>query len=342
LYLWLHNNPALEHYFYYTKRTRTKNYHQDEIVLTSDGSLMKGGAVSFFDVPASDPVSKAVIAELAKSKKLLHPDIFGEARDDTECKELRSFLTGFAGVQVLDAQVVCREAILPKILVSAPKPKRDDLIKHTQYCFERLGAALPLRAEFWVATKDSGIRPAKEVFFPAEFSPDQDWEKNKQFVSGLNFLTPDYLPPQPDAAQLRLWREFFSRAGLRTTAPVSMVEEFAMTYTRHGLAVKCKNITRVNKANYGYDLEALLTQAKAHRARMRIEVKGQTSDGDVELTPDETLAADKHKGNYYLCVVNGIPDNPSMHMVQNPGAPGVGKKEKLTIPAKTWKRFRWP
>ena len=151
------------------------------------------------------------------------------------------------------------------------------------------------------------------------------------------------LIPTPDGAQLKLWREFFSRAGLRTTAAVSMVEEFAMTYTQHGLAKKCKNVTRVNKANYGYDLEAVLMHSqKAHRARMRVEVKGQTSDSDVESTPDETLAADKHKGNYYLCVVNGIPENPSMHIVQNPGAPGVGKKEKLTIPAKTWKRFRWP
>jgi hypothetical protein len=122
-----------------------------------------------------------------------------------------------------------------------------------------------------------------------------------------------------------------------------MVEEFAMKYAQQELTVKCKKVTPVNKANYGYDLEAvLITPRKTHHAGMRIEVKGQTSDNDVELTPDETIAADKHKGNYYVCIVSSIPENPVMLMVRNPAAPGVGEKNKLTIPIKVWKGARWP
>ncbi len=343
LYLWLNKYPAIENYFYYTHRTRVKGYHEYEMLLTTDLHVLKGGAVSFFAVSAFDPLTRAIADELGKSKKLLHSEILDGAHDDTERKIIQGFLTGYAGVQVLDAEVVCREAILPKILVSSTKPRRDELIQHTQYCFNQIGAALPVEAELWIATKQGGVRPAKEVFLSTEFQPDHNWERNSQFVAGLNFVNPDYLPPQADGVQLKLWRDFFSRGGIRLAAPVSMVEEFAMRYAQVGLKAKCKNITAVNKANFGYDLEAVLMQpTKAHRARMRIEVKGQTSESDVELTPDETGAADKHKGNYYLCVVTSIPENPSMHMVQNPSAPGVGRKEKLTIPAKVWKRARWP
>jgi len=343
LYLWLRDYPALEKYFYRTWRSKAKTYHQYEIVLTGDSALLKGGAVSFFDVPASDAVSKAVAVEFGKSKKLLHRDILDGARDDVQRDELRAFLTGYAGVQVLDSEVVCREAILPKILVSATKPKRDELLRHTQYCFEKLGAALPSGIEFWVIGKQGGVRPAKEMFFATEFNPEQNWEANSQFVPGLHFLSPDYLPAQIDSAQQKLWREFFVRGGVRSSAPGSMVEQFAMNYAQQALTIRCKKITPVNKANYGYDLEAVLTTTgKTHHAGIRIEVKGQTSDSDVELTPEETIAADKHKGNYYVSVVSSIPESPVMHMVQNPAAPGVGKKDKLTIPVKVWKRARWP
>jgi len=75
---------------------------------------------------------------------------------------------------------------------------------------------------------------------------------------------------------------------------------------------------------------------------MHIEVKGQSSERDVELTDNETEAADKHKDAFYLCVVSSIPNDPAMHMVKNPAAPGVGKKDKLTILVDIWKAAIWP
>ncbi len=72
--------------------------------------------------------------------------------------------------------------------------------------------------------------------------------------------------------------------------------------------------------------------------RIHIEVKGQTVDRDVELTENETGAADIHKDKFYLCVVSSIPENPSIHMVKDPAR--VGKKDKLTIPIEVWKKAK--
>jgi hypothetical protein len=59
----------------------------------------------------------------------------------------------------------------------------------------------------------------------------------------------------------------------------------------------------------------------------------------VELTGNETVAADKYADSFYLAVVAGIPASPKMYMLQNPAK--VGKKEKLTIPCHVWKSSEW-
>jgi hypothetical protein len=191
--------------------------------------------------------------------------------------------------------------------------------------------------EFWVLTKKGDVRPAKEVFFPKDFKPEQDWETNRQYVPGVSFISQHYLKDITSDDQLRTWRKFFKAGGVKD-APDNGVEEFAMNYTEEKLKAHCKSLIRVDKRNFGYDIEAE-TQTGG---KMHIEVKGQSSERDVELTDNETEAADKYKDTFYLCVVSPIPNNPAMHMVQNPAAPGVGKKDKLTISVNIWKAANWP
>ncbi|GAG01571.1 unnamed protein product, partial [marine sediment metagenome] len=126
--------------------------------------------------------------------------------------------------------------------------------------------------------------------------------------------------------------EFFKCGGVKS-GPDNGVEEFAMNYAREKLRDQCQNIVPVDKRNFGYDLDA---EDRAGN-KMHIEVKGLSSERDVELTGNETNAADKHKDNFYLCVVSGIPETPVRYMVRNPAAPGIGKKDKLTIPVNVWK-----
>lgn len=72
---------------------------------------------------------------------------------------------------------------------------------------------------------------------------------------------------------------------------------------------------------------------------MRIEVKGQTHDEDVELTENEAASADKHKNEFYLAVVPGIPNDPALYVLNNPAV--VGKKDKLLLAIGSWRSRKW-
>jgi len=335
LYLWLQAHPrgSYSRKGYWSQ----EGYWSSRIVLTAEGELLEGRNVWLFDFQSSDPILKDVTEKLQKSRRMLHPEILGGAKSEEERKACRGFLTGLAGVQVLDSKTVCKEALLPKILTNAPNPSPDDLLKYTTYCQQILGEEVGRGLEFWVLTKQGDVRTAKEVFFSTEFKPEQDWETYQQYVSGLTFMSPSYIADVTNDEQLKAWRQFFRASGVKD-APDNGVEELAMNYAKEKLNPKCRSVTPVDKRNFGYDIEAETQTGE----KMCIEVKGQSHDQDVELKGNEVEAADTHKDSFYLCVVSSIPENPTMHMVKNPAAPGVGKKDKLTIPVSTWKVAKWP
>ena len=335
-YLWLYKNPAYETYFYYKERKRLKRYHNLKLVLTINVELLEGGKVSIFDITSSDPIIKELSDELQKSKCLLHPDVLTGAKDEEEQKALRGFLTGHTGVQILNTQTVCKEALLPKIQTDVSKPSPEELLKYTRYCQRILGAELGMDVQLWVLTKQGEVRPAKEVLFSIEFKPAQNWETYQQYVSGVSFISPRYIGDVESDEQLINWRKFFKAGGVKT-APDNGVEEFAMNYAKEKLGTRYKNVNPVEKRNFGYDMKAETSTGE----RIHVEVKGQSQDENVVLTGNEVEAADTHKNSFYLCVVSSIPENPTMHMVQNPAAPGIGKKDKLTIPIDIWRSAKW-
>jgi hypothetical protein len=71
------------------------------------------------------------------------------------------------------------------------------------------------------------------------------------------------------------------------------------------------------------------------RQKIPIEVKGQACEVDVELTGNETQAADNYRASFSLCVICSVPNSLTIHLVQNPAL--VGKNHKLTIPKSEWK-----
>src|SRR5947209_18660772 len=87
----------------------------------------------------------------------------------------------------------------------------------------------------------------------------------------------------------------------------------------------------VEERNVGFDISAETQDGTP----IQVEVKGLSADQDVELTGNETSAADKYQDSYYLCVVSSIPNSPTLHFVQNPAR--IGTKNKLTIPVNIWK-----
>ncbi|MBI4662203.1 MAG: DUF3883 domain-containing protein [Verrucomicrobia bacterium] len=329
LYRWLKSFPFHEHYFYYTHRTRVKSYHGQEIIFTADRKLLNGGKVYLLDATITDPLITKVAFELQQTNPMLHPDILGGIADDKEREALAGFLIGLCGVQKLDAKAVCREALLPKILTTAPQPIPDELLDYTLYCQKHLSAEIQ-RGEAWVLTKGNRVRAAKQVYFPTEFRPAQNWEIFQRYVSGLDFLAPGYLRDCKSDEDFKALREFLKRLGVKE-APDNGVEEFAMNFACDRLQAMFRNIQQVEKRNFGYDLEA----ADQARQKVHIEVKGLSSDADVELTGNEANAADTHRDAFFLCVVSGIPNLPVIRLVQNPAS--VGKKDKLTIREEDWK-----
>lgn len=335
LYLWLQAHPrgSYSRKGYWSQ----EGYWSYKIVLTSDRNLLEGRNVWLSDFSPSDPILKDLTDTLQKSKPVLYPDILSNVKDEEERKAIRGFLMGLTGVQALDSKTVFKEALLPKILTSASKPLPNDLLKYTTYCQQILEGEIEKGLEFWVLTKQGDVRAAKETLLPKEFKPEQEWETYRQYVPGVNFVSADYLLSITADDQLKAWRQFFEAGGVRKE-PDNGVEVFAMNWAEEKLKSFYKNVTCVDKMNYGYDLEAEAQTGEV----IRIEVKGQSHDRDVELTSSETETADKYTDSFYLCVVSSIPENPTMHMVKNPAAPGVGKKDQLTIPIDIWKAAKWP
>lgn len=331
-YLWLEKYPLREKD---GRKYQLRRYYDFKIVLTSKNELMQGGNVLLPDMQASDQILKDHAYSLQESKSILHPSILGDAKDEEERKTLRGFLMGFTGVQQLDSKTVCKETMLPKILITAPKPSPDNLLRYSTYCQQILGKEINSETDFWVLTKENQVKAAKEVFLSKEFKPLQDWETNKEFLPGISFVSPNYLEGTSDDEQSENWRNFFKVGGIKDS-PDNGVELFAMNYCKKKLGTAYHNIIAIDKMNFGYDLKA---ESNEGNIEMHIEVKGQTHEQDVELTGGEVKAADAHKESFYLCVISGIPENPSMHMVKNPA--NLGKKDKLTIPIEVWKPERW-
>jgi len=333
LYKWLNRNPIVtESSFRRAGERDFLRYHGFPIVMTADRKLALGGKVFIVDLSPSDPIVGDLAKEVSATRPLLHPDILSGA-PEAEQQEVRGFLTGLAGVQILDASRICLEAVLPKIAVKSPKPSSEDLLRWTKCCQTLLGDTVPIGTEVWVLTTDGEIRSAKECLLSAAFMPNENWEFKRQYIPGVFFVTPDYIT-NADPKSLERLRAFFSRCGVKS-APVNGVEVFAMNFAEEELS-KVYVVTPVEKHNFGYDLRG---DKVAEGETVHVEVKGKTTDDSVELTGNETAAADKYGDSFYLAVVAGIPELPKMYMLQNPAK--VGNKEKLTIPHNIWKSFEW-
>jgi hypothetical protein len=333
LYLWIDSHPR----WHQTKGRPQEGYWGHPFVLTTNGKPLEGRSVLLPDSQFPSDLLTTLSASILKDKPVLHPDVIGGAASQEEQTRLRGFLTGLTGMQILDAEKVVDQGLVPKLLTRAPKPALTDLISWTRYCHQFLGSELGLQTgqELWVCTKKNEIRPAKEVLFSQEFNPPSNWEHNAQYLSSLNFLTPEYLQGSSDPSELANWHDFFKAAGVREN-PDGGVEEFAINFTKAKLGTKYDSIERVDKQNYGYDLQAKTSASAIHH----IEVKGLSRDQQVELTENETKAANIHKDSFDLCIVTDIPNNPKLYRIPNPSV--VGNKNKVFFPEELWKKYPSP
>jgi hypothetical protein len=334
LYKWLYKFPQYKDVYgprggY--KGQRVKGYHDIEFVLTADNSLKKGGDVFILDLIPENTALNELAEVLKGSKPIIHQNLLATTSVG-EFDELRGFLTGYCGVQTLDAKKICKEMVIPRLSSKSPRSSPSELVALTKLCKDILGIDLGYNVELWISAKLGNIKTSKEVLFSSEFKPLRNWEKHQIYVPGLSFIDPAYLTTNPTDDELKTWRDFFKAAGVKEN-PDNGVEQFAINFAIDKLKNKYRNTQLVEKLNYGFDIQAENPDGKT----IQVEVKGVSVEQDVELTGNEADAADTYKDSFYLCVVASIPNSPTIHLVNNPAQPGIGKKDKLTIPADVWK-----
>ena len=145
-----------------------------------------------------------------------------------------------------------------------------------------------------------------EIYFPAEYSPKQNWEK--QSIISLKFVSPEYIG-ENDA---NTWKEFFKKIGVKEGASQEMIEEFG------------KDLVRKKFESEGYIVESYGGVAdliaKKDNETYYIEVKS-TSLGvvaDQRLDSERARFAQEKKDNFYLAKVIKIPDAPIIYLLKNP------------------------
>lgn len=337
LYLWLHS-----HHWHDTlpdgcRARQERRYHSEEIVLAADGKLYCGGEVLLPSGMFRSPLLSDLCQQATESRPICHPLLVDAAGQPGEAGRLVGFLTGKCGVQKLDDARICKDWVLPMIRADAPKPDVELLVQYTRVCMETLTVPPGAGTELWVLSKDGEIRPAKEVLFSAEYKAPQCWERLARYLPRAAFLDPVYFKDSEDPVDLAGWRAFFVSGGIKP-APSNGIEEVAMNVAEEMLSHVYARVSRVHMRNLGYDLEVETRDGRV----LRVEVKGLGSDGDVELTPNETQTADHYQEEYALCVVAPIPASPHLHVILNPTAPGRGAKYSLKVPSTVWREARWP
>ena len=235
---------------------------------------------------------------------------------------------------------ICEKVFLPKILTTSPPPSKEELIAYT-YLIQK--SDISIYGDIWVLTKSSDIKPSSEVFFSAEYSPAQNWEKNKRYIPSIEFLSADYIHELQNIEEIYAWRRFFANVGVKEHGSKVHVDEFGINFAKEKL--KSEMVERrlgyyfirfydVQKQNLGYDLIGKTSISE----RKYLEIKSRVRADDIELTPHETEQAERYGDDYLLCVIDGIPENPELYIIPNPVK--HGKKGRVTIPTNTWRGFK--
>ncbi len=335
LYLWLSNYPYYESYFHYKTRKRQLQYHKYKILLANSGKIQKGGETYFIDQSLYQELDVNSLSTIESRYSLIDWGILANQSPEL-ISNIISFLQGFTGLQIVDIKKAYKDLTLPRILTGNELTCQvDELVNLTISISAVLGDEIESGTTIWVACKDGRLRHSDEVIFSKEYNLSPGWENNSPYLPDLNYLEPAYLTHcKDDNARDNLIR-FMKKCGVRED-PKGGVEEFAVNVVRNLLEknkekLDILNIKDVHGRDYGYDIDV----TKRRGYSIKIEVKGLSTDIDITLTGHESEAADKYKVNYYVAVVNSIPQSPSIHFLRNPSY--RGQKETILVPSTLWK-----
>lgn len=256
--------------------------------------------------------------------------------------EFSSKFEEYLKIRRFDFSKICEDLFLPQIITTTDPPSKKKLIAFTQLIQKGM---IDLYEDIWVLTKNGIFMPSSEVFLSTEYSPSQNWEKNKKYIPNIEFLSEKYIKDEKDNTEkISEWKEFFENSGVKDQGNKNHVDSFGVNYSIEklkskeiiaNLGYKFSNFDDVqNQSEVGCDFIGYLSNSK----KKYIEIKSRVQAKDIELTPNETNHADMYKKDYFLAIVDGIPENPEFYLINDPVK--HGKKDRITIPRKKWTNFR--
>ena len=272
------------------------------------------------------------VAKVLSSVSFLHPKLE---------KNLSGFFGTYLEVKRLDYSKICEEEFLPKIRTKVTPPSKEELITYIRL-FRK--SHVYISGDIWVLTKNNNIKPSNEVFFSAEYSPVQNWEKNKRYLSGVEFLSTKYIIDSKDIEDINKWKRFFAETGVKERGSNAHVEDFGVNFTLEKLGSKSAEgilgyyFVKFDDVHKQHDRGYDFVGTTMNGGEKYLEVKSRTIAGDIELTRNETEKAEMYKDDYLLCIADGIPENPELYILPDPVK--HGRKEGVAVPENGWRGFK--
>jgi len=116
------------------------------------------------------------------------------------------------------------------------------------------------------------------------------------------------------------------------------VEAVAVEITAKHEQSQGRKPVSVEKDNCGWDITSL----KDGQVARYIEVKGRAGDGDVCLTENEWIKAQRFGTDYWVYIVTDWKSEPKLHMIQDPASKLTPKAEvsivRYIVDDTDWKR----
>jgi len=229
-----------------------------------------------------------------------------------DSEQLSKFFAERTHVEAIDFDKICRGVFLPRVRVAAAQPPRNSLVAYTRLLQKGPGVTEPI----WVLTKADDAKPSNQVFLGTDYSPAEDWERHRQYVPQLDFLSSEYLEGV-SSSDISAWKDFFAKVMVRESGENNHVETFAMAFVEDKLSAEVSSFVPKNRQQVGYDREARRNQ---DNSLVRIEIKGRKKDGPIQLVgnePEAARAALNSGESFWVCIVPGIPEAPQLWVVED-------------------------
>jgi len=234
--------------------------------------------------------------------------------------------TSIKGYSESDYEDYIRNTILP-ILTNEEKIKDLDVSKIINYTRAMVECGFEPEEPIFVVLKNGEREKSdSEIYFPAEYSPKQNWEK--QSIKSLKFVSPEYIGNN----DVNTWKEFFKKVGVKEEASQEMIEEFGKDLVRKKFELEGYRVE-----SYGGVADLI---AKKDNETYYIEVKSKSSGevDDQRLDSKKARFAQEKKDNFYLAKVINIPDAPVIYLLKNP-ANCEGITFEMNIPKQVIEKY---